>query len=177
MAGTTTNNAWTYPTSTDLLKDGASAIQTLATGIDTSTGKGLIAWQTWAPTITSGGSPAWANGNGVYNYAKYCQIGKTVHFFVQFTLGTTTTKATANVMSMSLPVTMATNSMGHFVGRCSVAGTSYYLNAFPASTSAMSFYAQNASATYLTAAGVTSAVPGTWVTSDTLSMYGTYEAA
>jgi hypothetical protein len=36
MAGTTTNYGWTYPTSTDLVKDGATAIQTLATGIDTT---------------------------------------------------------------------------------------------------------------------------------------------
>lgn len=36
MSGTTTNYGWTYPTSTDYVKDGATAIQTLATGIDTS---------------------------------------------------------------------------------------------------------------------------------------------
>lgn len=36
MAGTTTAFGWDYPTSTDLVKDGASAIQTLATDIDTS---------------------------------------------------------------------------------------------------------------------------------------------
>lgn len=36
MAGTTSAFGWTYPTGTDYVKDGASAIQTLATGIDTS---------------------------------------------------------------------------------------------------------------------------------------------
>jgi hypothetical protein len=36
MAGTTTNYAWTYPTSTDLVKDGATAIQTAIQGADTS---------------------------------------------------------------------------------------------------------------------------------------------
>jgi hypothetical protein len=36
MAGSTTNYGFDYPTSTDLLKDGATAIQTLATEIDTS---------------------------------------------------------------------------------------------------------------------------------------------
>ena len=39
MAGTTTNNGWDYPSSTDLVKDGAVNIQTLAQDIDTSTGK------------------------------------------------------------------------------------------------------------------------------------------
>lgn len=35
MAGTTTNFAFPYPTSTDYVKDGATAIQNLATSIDT----------------------------------------------------------------------------------------------------------------------------------------------
>jgi hypothetical protein len=35
MAGTTTNYGIVYPTSTDLVKDGASAIQTVATSVDT----------------------------------------------------------------------------------------------------------------------------------------------
>ena len=36
MAGTTAAFGWTYPTSTDLVKDGAAAIETLADGIDLS---------------------------------------------------------------------------------------------------------------------------------------------
>jgi hypothetical protein len=36
--GTTTYNGWTYPESTDLVKDGATAIQTLADDIDTTLG-------------------------------------------------------------------------------------------------------------------------------------------
>lgn len=36
MSGTTTNYGWTYPSSTDYVKDGASAMQTIATGIDTT---------------------------------------------------------------------------------------------------------------------------------------------
>jgi len=36
--GTTANNGWTYPESTDLVKDGATAIQTLADDIDTTLG-------------------------------------------------------------------------------------------------------------------------------------------
>ncbi|CAB4168363.1 hypothetical protein UFOVP1654_9 [uncultured Caudovirales phage] len=38
MAGTTTNFGISYPTSTDLVKDGATAIQTVATGFDTRLG-------------------------------------------------------------------------------------------------------------------------------------------
>jgi hypothetical protein len=41
MAGTTTNYAFNYPTSTDLVKDGATAFQTLATNIDTAMNSAL----------------------------------------------------------------------------------------------------------------------------------------
>lgn len=59
MAGTTTNYGWTYPTSTDLVKDGATAIQTLATGIDTTSagsnaaGLVFIKSQTIGSAVTS----------------------------------------------------------------------------------------------------------------------------
>ena len=36
MATTTTNYGWTVPTSTDLVKNGATAISTLGSGIDTT---------------------------------------------------------------------------------------------------------------------------------------------
>ena len=36
MAGQTTNYLFDYPTSTDYVKDGATAIQTLATDVDTT---------------------------------------------------------------------------------------------------------------------------------------------
>lgn len=60
MAGTTTNYGWTYPTSTDYVKDGASAIQTLATGVDTSlfnvTGGKTVGYQLLTSGTVSGSS-------------------------------------------------------------------------------------------------------------------------
>lgn len=62
MAGTTTNYGWTYPTSTDLVKDGATAMQTLATNVDTTLftalggaypGLRLIKKQTIGSAVTS----------------------------------------------------------------------------------------------------------------------------
>lgn len=100
---TTTNNGWSYPSSTDLVKDGATNFQTLATGIDTSTGKGLIAWQTYVPVWTGNGT-APTIGNGVVS-AAYCQIGKTVHVRISMALGTTSTIGTSTRYSWSLPVT------------------------------------------------------------------------
>lgn len=171
MSGTTTNNGWTYPTSTDLVKDGASAIQTLATGVDTSTGKGLIAWQSYAPTLSNG----WLNGNGTWS-AYYCQIGKTVHVYGQFTLGSTTTKG-ATVINISLPVTATSKPNGTWTMRLSVGGTSYVGYGRLINTTNMSIQVFNAAATYLTAVDVTSTVPGTWATSDFFAMQFTYEAA
>lgn len=58
MAGTTSAFGWTYPTSTDLVKDGASAIQTLATGIDTSMKRhGCVLTNSASQSINSGVIP------------------------------------------------------------------------------------------------------------------------
>jgi hypothetical protein len=170
MAGTTTNNAWTYPTSTDLVKDGASAIQTLATGIDTSTGKGLIAWQTWAPTLSSG----WANGNGVWD-AKYCQIGKTVHVRASFSVGTTTTKGTSCIMS--LPVTSSASTIALAVGFATIGGLQYCINSITNSTTSLQLVGINTSATYGYFAAFQAAVPATWATGNIIYLSFTYEAA
>jgi hypothetical protein len=170
MAGTTTNNGWDYPTSTDYVKDGATAIETLATDIDTSTGKGLIAWQTWAPTLSAG----WLNGNGTWD-AKYCQIGKTVHIRANFTVGSTTTKGTD--MRISLPVTAAVTSQTWNCNSSVAGGTQYSLLIRMETTTALRVLAQNAAGTYTTITQMTAAVPGTWATGDIIAFQITYEAA
>jgi len=171
MAGTTTNNGWTYPTSTDLVTNGATAIQTLATGIDTSTGKGLIAWQTYSPTLSGG----WANGNGTYGYAAYAKLGKLVFFSVDFTIGSTTTKGTT--LTLSLPVTAnSTATMSNLRGIASIGGTIYDLTFFGASTSTITGAAYNSAGTYTVRTGITATVPGTWATGDIVRVQGFYEA-
>jgi len=87
---TTTNYGWTTPADTDLVKDGASAIRTLGTSIDTTT-KNLnpsttlgdieyrsstantntrLAIGTTGQVLTvSGGVPAWANAAGGANWS------------------------------------------------------------------------------------------------------------
>jgi hypothetical protein len=100
---TTTNYGWTTPNDTDLVKDGASAIRTLGTSIDTttkalnpSTTLGDIEYRsstantntrlgigTTGQVLTvSGGVPAWASPAGG---------GKVL----QVVMGSTTTKATS----------------------------------------------------------------------------------
>lgn len=174
MAGTTTNNAWTYPTSTDLVKDGATAIQTLADGIDTSTGKGLIAWQTWAPTLSAG----WLNGNGVWNVAKYCQIGKTVFVKGSFTLGTTTTKGADCLVSLPVTaVTHATAGQATGAGYWTPAGIGSWGVVYVYTTTTARLLAYTTAAAYLDSALFSATVPGVWATSNTISFSFSYEAA
>jgi hypothetical protein len=167
---TTPNNGWDLPDDSDPFKDGALAIRTLGNAIDTSVGTGLLAWQTYAPTLSGG----WANGNGVYNEAKYVKIGKTVHMAVRFTLGSTTTKGTT--LSISLPLTAA-NTYGFGMARFTAGGSIYngVVVAFNAATATL--LPNLANATYLQQANVTTTVPGTWVTGDSFIFTLTYEAA
>ncbi len=169
MATTTPNNGWPVPTSTDYVKDGATAIESLGDAIDTSVGSGLLAWQTWAPTLGTG----WANGNGVWD-AKYCKIGKTVHVQASFTLGSTTTKGSN--MTCSLPVNArvaAYQPFGAYVAR----GSINILEGAISGTSSVSIYVANVAGTYPTVALITATVPLTWATGDVLYFAFTYEAA
>jgi len=171
MAGTTTNNGWTYPTSTDYVYQGASAIQTLASGIDTSVGTGLLAWQSWSPAFSGG----WANGNGTWT-ATYVKIGKTVHWRAFFVLGSTTTKGTS--MLVSLPVTAAYVNSTVSSSCLLVTGSSRYAGVvIPNTTGTISVQTSVASATYTTANAITSTTPFTWATGDSVMLAGTYEAA
>ncbi len=169
MAGTTTNNSWDYPTSTDLVTNGALAIQTLADEIDTSVGTGLLAWQTYAPTLSGG----WANGNGTYS-AQYAQVGKIVHVRLRFNIGSTTTKGTNCVFS--LPVT-AKNTFNQGLALLAIGGTNYQGIVRNETTTQARILTAQASGTYLTVTQVTATIPDTWATSDTITFSFTYEAA
>lgn len=172
MAGTTTNNGWTYPTSTDYVYQGASAIQTLASGIDTSVGTGLLAWQSWSPTFSGG----WANGNGTWT-AKYVQIGKTVIATGYFVVGSTTTKGTGMIISLPVTAFNSTNINGSaWCGTTSSSGFSPLI-VRPASTTTFTMIAHNAAGTYVTGADVASTAPITWATSSVVSFTCIYQAA
>ncbi len=171
MATTTPNNGWPVPTSTDYVKDGASAIESLGDAIDTSVGTGLLAWTSWAPTLSGG----WLNGNGVWT-AKYAQIGKIVHVAANFVVGSTTTKGTS--LLVNLPITANADRIINFVSNNTVAGSSLnVLLGINNSNTTIQMRVLNASATYLTHGQVTATVPATWATGDELNMAFTYQAA
>lgn len=170
MAGTTTNNGWTYPTSTDLVTNGASAIQTLATGIDTSTGKGLILWQPWTPSVSGG----FTVGNGSWSNALYCQIGKTVHYMAIFTYGSTSSASTMNV---TLPVNARISGSQMMNAYTNAGGTAYALTNRMNATNNTQIYAQSASGNYVALANLSTIIPGTFATGNIIAISGTYEAA
>jgi hypothetical protein len=135
----------------------------------TITGSGFDAWQSWAPTLSSG----WANGNGTW-VAAYAQIGKTVHVRGQFTLGSTTTKG--NILSCSLPVNSAVAAPQFIFGCHMISGSGrYYGVCRMGGTGVFSIDVQNASSTYVTNTSLGASIPETWVTGNSISFSFSYE--
>lgn len=166
---TTTNNGWETPDDTDLVKDGALAMRTLGQDIDTSVGTGLLAWQSWAPTLGGG----WSNGNGTWS-AYYCQIGKTVFVQASFIIGSTTTKGTG--LTISLPVTAARAAFQSFIAMSS----SYqvgFLQGYIDTTSTCTLVAINVAGTYASRTSIGATVPATWATGNSIQLAFSYEAA
>jgi hypothetical protein len=132
------------------------------------------AWKTWAPVLSGG----WANGNGTYNYAKYAQIGKTVHVAVFFTLGSTTTKGAS--LEISLPVAPNRPFAARLyegVGKCNAGGTNVIMLVENiAGNDKAVCTVLGAAGTYANITGISATVPGTWVTGNTFMFNFTYEA-
>jgi hypothetical protein len=169
MAGVTTNNGWDYPTSTDYVKDGATAIQTLATDIDTSVGTGLLAWTSYTPTFTN-----LTVGNGTL-LAKYNQIGKTMHMYVSLKLGSTSSVGSGITMSMpgsgqpdlytTTNIVYEDAGVGFFVGNAVIFGSTAYLGNILTN------------ATYGKHQGFDTTSPFTWTTNDGIYFNASYEVA
>jgi hypothetical protein len=171
----TTNNGWATPDDTSLVKDGASAIRTLGSAIDTSVGTGLLAWTAYTPTFTN-----LTLGNGTIDF-KYALLGKNVFVRGVLTWGSTTS-ATASGLNISAPVTALSGAatgaplIGH--ARYSDIGTANYTgNVLLASTSQFALIAINTASTYASFAAVNNTAPMTWVSTDQLTILATYQAA
>ena len=173
MATVTPLNNWPVPTSTDLVKDGAVAIEALGDAIDASVGSGLLAWVTYAPTYTN----VTVGAGGVTTLAKFCQIGKTVHVKVLFTLGTGS--AVSGRIGISLPVTAANNNLDRALNSCGLLAGAVSATGFVAigATNRADLYALVASGTYVTNTNISSTIPGTWASGSSFSATFTYEAA
>lgn len=178
MSGTTTNNGWTYPTSTDLVTNGATAIQTLATGIDTSVGTGLLAWQDF-DTFTVGGT-GWNFGSTATKNGRYVQLGKLIHFDYQITAGGTGIAAGSGGLTLTLPVSANTNTtefLSNGILSDDSAGINYAI-ASQISSTTMNIVIHAVSGTNIRYSSLTStSIPAALATADTLRISGWYEAA
>ena len=132
-------------------------------------------WQSWSPT--------WTNltvGNGTV-VANYVQIGKTVHFRLRITWGSTTS-ASGNVgfSPPTTPIAELAASQGYFIGVgkvLDVGVAEYMVWPIVTSTSLISLYTMNVAGTYGTGLALSNTVPITWATGDVLEVTGTYETA
>lgn len=109
---TTTNNGWTTPDDTALVKDGASAIRTLGSAIDTTIGNYNRTWTSWTPTITAGSGTITTSST---TYAKYYQIGKLV--LLKFNITITDNGTGASDVRLTLPVTAISGDLSVGAGR------------------------------------------------------------
>ena len=128
-------------------------------------------------------TPTWANftvGNGTLNFARYKQIGKTVHFELKFTLGSTS--AMGSNATVSLPVPQSTHytqysAINSFGILNDITGFIYNVNlVYTTGQTALLFF-WNAANPHSLAATTSSTSPFTWATGDYIAISGTYEAA
>lgn len=143
--------------------------------LSTTTGELGGPWTTWSPT--------WTNltvGNGTTLY-KYIQIGKTVHFRILVTFGSTS--SIAGTVSFTPPVTIRTDyNLRQAIGITSFedAGTASFTGVTrisDAGTTLLQAGIATAGGTYTGYSNLSSTIPMTWTTGDQLMITGTYEAA
>lgn len=129
------------------------------------------AWTSWTPT--------WTNltvGNGTVT-AKYTRVGRTIHFRLKFTLGSTSTVGT--LPRFSLPVESHSEYLSEYpIGAATYvdSGTAAYdgvVQRDAATTALLRRIGGSGSPTV----NVTATAPFAWATGDYLMLSGSYEAA
>lgn len=148
--------------------DGSIDPEHLVTGTGSS-----WTWQDWTPTLTN-------LSGGTQTYAKYIQIGKTVHFRFRYTLAGA---GVAGSVSFTLPVTAAfsgglTTTMNGLVNLSDTGAAMYSGIMLFTNDTTVNIRVLLASGTYVSNDTVlSSTVPHTWANTDTITAMGTYEAA
>lgn len=136
-------------------------------------GGGGSAWSTYTPTWTAATTnPNIGNGTRL---GRYMQVGKTVHFVAEITMGSTTTYG-SGIWSVGLPPVAARTSPGQIAlvrASDTSVGVAYDGQAvLGASSTTPTVSAGNA---WLNS--VQQGTPFTWANGDILRVFGTYEAA
>lgn len=147
----------------------ADAIMAVVAAIQSAT---EAAWSSWVPTFTN-------LSGGTLNYAKFKQVGKTVHYRIGYTLGGA---GVAGSVTFSLPVAASTSYLdGSPIGRIRFqdtgTGNSYGIVQYVSATANGLMVIEVASGTYLSGTVLSSTAPHTWANTDTISITGSYEAA
>lgn len=133
-----------------------------------------LAWQSWTPTFTN-----LTVGNGTL-VSKYTRIGNTVHFRLSLVFGSTSAMGSGPLFTP--PVAFNTGySQRQQIGHLAIedSGTASYFGGVrvrdAASPTEFQLFVYNAGGTYATYTALTSTIPMTWTTNDTLMVVGTYE--
>lgn len=138
--------------------------------LDTTAGEPGGAWKTWAPV--------WVNlAGGSLNFAKYTQIGKTIHYKIEYTLAGA---GVSGDVTFTLPVTSTSVTTAFPIGKVVIldSGTNLFDGLVTsASTTTGSVRVLLVNATYSVPATLSNTVPMTWANNDAISISGTYEAA
>lgn len=93
---TTANNGFRIPVSTDLVRNGATAIGWLGSDVDAILGP----WTTYTPTIDT--TTGWTKGTTGALLGRYQQVSNKVYFEIKFSVGNGT-KGTSGIQ-FALPV-------------------------------------------------------------------------
>jgi hypothetical protein len=127
------------------------------------------AWSTWTPAIVQS-----AAVTTTVNHARYARFGRTIHFSLSVTAGSSGTSD--NVVTVSLPVTARAAGVHVGFGRFSDASVFELYDIVLHSTTTAKFVAVNG-ATGLHDIGTTASGMSQVVSGDDLLMSGFYEAA
>lgn len=127
-------------------------------------------WTPYTPVMTG-----FTQGNGTWTNAAYLQVGKLVHYRLQFTFGTTSAAAAA-VPTFTLPVTARFASLGqdHDGWFENTGVAKYRSNVYAASTTTISCAITGTSGL---SQSLTTTTPFTWATGSNIYAWGSYEAA
>lgn len=152
------------------LADAAAGRSALGLVLDTNV-PSYSGWQTW-----NIGWTGLTEGNGT-EVAQYLQIGKTVFFRVQFQFGSTS--AITGTVSIDFPVSGVLGAGAVPIGQAAlVVGANRFIGEVSMTgTNAALVRVVAADQTYARAVALSSAIPGTWATGDSILLTGRYRAA
>lgn len=136
-------------------------------------------WLSYTPTVTLNGGGS--NGNAAIA-GSYTQSGKTVSYWIHYTLGSTTSFTSLSNIQFSLPVASSTtfgNGGSTYGSGSGNAGgsNSYGLTTQVVTNTTALLIAQNVSGSTVLFANITATYPNVWGATNSWTITGTYEAA